>query len=146
VQGGFTLDDFTVDEDTATVTCPAGLTARITRTRKVTFAARCRGCPFRTRCTSSSRGRKLTLCTSRNDCNARTDYAPANRSSRPSIASAVRWPNAPSPGLVAGSNRPLSFRGTRLNDLWLHDRVTELNLRRLLALGLTRTCGAWTTA
>jgi DDE family transposase len=66
VPGGFTLDDFTVDEDTvdedtATVTCPNGLTAHITRARKVTFGARCRDCPFRVRCTTSARGRKLTL-------------------------------------------------------------------------------------
>ena len=34
VDGGFTLDEFTVDEAAGMVTCPNGLTARITRTRR----------------------------------------------------------------------------------------------------------------
>ena len=33
VEGGFTTDDFTVDEPAGTVTCPAGLTRRITARR-----------------------------------------------------------------------------------------------------------------
>jgi hypothetical protein len=48
--------------------------------------------------------------------------------------------------LVAGRNRRLRFVGTRLNDLWLHHRVAGLNLRRLLALGLTRSGGSWVLA
>jgi hypothetical protein len=48
--------------------------------------------------------------------------------------------------LVAGGNRRLRFRGTQLNDLWLHHRVAGLNLRRLLTLGLTRTAGTWALA
>ena len=48
--------------------------------------------------------------------------------------------------LVAGRNRRLRFRGTPRNDLWLHHRVAALNLRRLLALGLTRSGGTWTLA
>ncbi len=48
--------------------------------------------------------------------------------------------------LVAGGNRRLRFRGTRLNDLWLHHRVAALNLRRLLTLGLTRTENGWVIA
>jgi hypothetical protein len=45
--------------------------------------------------------------------------------------------------LVAGRNRRLRFRGTRLNDLWLHHRAAALNLRRLLTLGLTRNGISW---
>jgi Transposase domain (DUF772) len=42
VEGGFTLDDFTVNEHDGTVTCPNGITRRITARRNVTFgAARC---------------------------------------------------------------------------------------------------------
>ena len=37
VPGGFTIDDFTIDERASTVTCPAGLTRPVTRTRTVTF-------------------------------------------------------------------------------------------------------------
>jgi hypothetical protein len=48
VPGGFTLDDFTVDEAAGTVTCPAAITRPITRTRKAVFGVACRGCPLRT--------------------------------------------------------------------------------------------------
>ena len=39
VGGGFTVDDFTADETAGTVTCPAGLTRRISARRTVTFGA-----------------------------------------------------------------------------------------------------------
>ena len=39
VVGGFTLDDFTVEEGSGTVTCPAGPTRPISSTRTVTFGA-----------------------------------------------------------------------------------------------------------
>ena len=41
VPGGFTLDDFTVDEQGGTVTCPAGVARPMSRTRCVTFGAAC---------------------------------------------------------------------------------------------------------
>src|SRR5258708_33940522 len=58
---GFTLDDFTVDENAGTVTCPAGVIRRISARRNVTFGAACRGCPLRARCTASKHGRALIL-------------------------------------------------------------------------------------
>src|SRR5216110_591921 len=61
VEGGFTLDDFTVDESARTVTCPAGVTRRISARRNVTFGAACRGCPLRARCTANKTGRTLIL-------------------------------------------------------------------------------------
>ena len=61
VESGFTLDDFTVNEDDRTVTCPNGITRRITARRNVTFGAACRGCPLRARCTTSKTGRNLIL-------------------------------------------------------------------------------------
>jgi hypothetical protein len=59
VEGGFTLNDFTVSEEDRTVTCPNGVTPRITARRNVTFGAACRGCPLRGRCTTSKAGRAL---------------------------------------------------------------------------------------
>jgi len=61
VEGGFTLDDFTVDETAGTVTCPNGLTRRITPSRSVAFGAGCRGCPLRAQCTNAKDGRNLIL-------------------------------------------------------------------------------------
>jgi hypothetical protein len=149
VAGGLTLDDFTVieptDDQPGSVTCPNGITRPITRTRKVTFGAACRGCPFLARCTTSGRGKKLTL--HPHQALQRThraraqdpDFQAVYRQHRPMVERSIAW-------LVAGGNRRLRFRGTQLNDLWLHHRVAGLNLRRLLHLGLTRTAGAWTTA
>ena len=62
VEGGFTLDDFTVDEVAGTVTCPARGSAGLSGARRsVTFGAACRGCPLRARCTTSKTGRALIL-------------------------------------------------------------------------------------
>ena len=145
VEGGFTLDDFTVDEHAGTVSCPNGLTTHITRTRKAIFGARCRGCRLRARCTTAVNGRKLTL--HEHDALQRThrhrardpEFHTIYRQHRPMVERSISW-------LVAGGNRRLRFRGTARNDQWLHHRVAGLNLRRLVELGLVRTAGAWTIA
>lgn len=61
VPGGFTIDDFAADHAAGTVTCPAGITRRVTRTRAVTFGAACRGCPLRRQRATAKDGRALTL-------------------------------------------------------------------------------------
>jgi len=145
VDGGFTLDDFTVDEAAATVSCPNRVTRPITATRAVIFGARCRGCPLRARCTTSATGRTLRL--HPHDALQRAHRARATdpqfqavyRQHRPMVERSISW-------LVAGGNRRLRFLGTQRNDLWLHHRVAALNLRRLLALGLLRSGGSWTVA
>jgi hypothetical protein len=145
VEGGFTLDDFTVDEHAGSVTCPNGLTAHITPARYATFGARCRGCPLRAGCTTSATGRSLRLhpLDALTRAHRRRAQAPqfqaTYRQHRPMAERAIAW-------LVAGGNRRLRFRGTIVNDAWLHHRVAGLNLRRLLALGLTRTAGTWAIA
>ena len=61
VVGGFTFDDFTVDEGAGTVTCPAGQTRPISPTRTVTFSSWCQDCPLRARCTTAKAGRTMVL-------------------------------------------------------------------------------------
>ena len=61
VPGGFTLDDFTIDERAGTVACPAGLNPPISPARTVTFGAACAGCPLRQRCTTAKDGRSMTI-------------------------------------------------------------------------------------
>jgi hypothetical protein len=142
VDGGFTIDDFTVDEAAGTVTCPNQITRPITGTRAVIFGAACRDCPLRDRCTTSAAGRTLRL--HPHDALQRAHRARAQdpefqtvyRRHRPMVERSISW-------LVAGGNRRLRFRGTRLNDLWLHHRAAALNLRRLLALGLTSNGISW---
>jgi hypothetical protein len=142
VDGGFTIDDFTVDEAAGTVTCPNQITRPITGTRAVIFGAACRDCPLRDRCTTSAKGRTLRL--HPHDALLRAhrvraqdpEFQAVYRQHRPMVERSISW-------LVAGRNRRLRFRGTRLNNLWLHHRAAALNLRRLLALGLTRNGISW---
>lgn len=61
VEGGFTTDDFTVNEADGTVTCPSGVTRAITARRAVIFGVACRTCPLRARCTTAKSGRTLHL-------------------------------------------------------------------------------------
>ena len=66
VPGGFTGDDFTIDDQAGTAACPAGHTVPLGRphadgTRLAQFKALCRGCPLRQRCTTSKTGRVLSV-------------------------------------------------------------------------------------
>jgi len=62
VPGGFTLDDFTIDEQAGTVTCPAGHAMPMSaRTRTVNFGQLCAACPLRTRCTTAKDGRSTRI-------------------------------------------------------------------------------------
>jgi hypothetical protein len=148
VSGGFTIDDFTPDEDAGTVTCPNGLTRHIPRSRTVTFGAACRGCPLRERCTTSKTGRVLNL--HPHDAllrQARRDWREDNtlgetyRQHRPMVERSISWLIGPQ-----GRCRKLRYRGTTANNAWLHLRMAGLNLRRLLNLGLTRHNGTWSLA
>ena len=60
ITGGFTRDDFTIDTDAQTVTCPAGHTKAI-KSGAARFGALCGGCPLRARCTTSAAGRSVTV-------------------------------------------------------------------------------------
>lgn len=148
VAGGFTLDDFTVDETAGTATCPNGVTRRITRTRAVTFGVACRGCPLRERCTTSKTGRTLTLHPrdavlrqARRDWQDNEELRQTYRRHRPMVERSIAWLIGPK-----GRCRTLRYRGVSAADLWLHTRMAGLNLRRLLNLGLTRHDGAWVMA
>jgi len=142
VPGGFTLDDFVVDEQAGSVTCPNGLVRPITPSRTVLFGTRCAGCPLRQRCTTSRQGRILRL--HKHDALQRAhrrraadpEFQQLYRQHRPMVERSIAW-------LVAGGNRRLRYRGTIKNNAWLHYRTAALNLRRMLVLGLHRNDGAW---
>ena len=61
VPGGFTSDDFVIDFDGRTVTCPASHTLPIRPSGGVAFQRYCRSCPLAPQCTTAVRGRKLTI-------------------------------------------------------------------------------------
>jgi Transposase DDE domain/Transposase domain (DUF772) len=144
VAGGFTVDDFTVDEAAGTATCPHGVTRPISRTRIVTFGAACRDCPLRARCTASATGRSLAL--HPHDALQRAhrvrgadpDFQATYRRHRPMVERSIAW--------LTRGNRRVPYRGALKNDAWLHLRTAAINLRRLINLGLTGTDGSWALA
>jgi hypothetical protein len=145
VPGGFSIDDFTVDEANGQVTCPAGHTRTITAKRTVTFGKLCRDCPLREQCTTSSRGRKLALHPhdallrgARREWATNTELRETYRQHRPMVERSIAW--------LVGTHRRcrrVPYRGVDANNWWLHTRAAALNLRRLLNLGLTAGSSAW---
>ena len=144
VEGGFTIDDFTHDPDAGTLTCPAGLTRRITRTRKAVFGIACADCPLRSRCTAAKDGRKIELHPhdllqrAHRKRAADEGFQAIYRTHRPMVERSIAW--------LTRGNRRVPYRGIEKNNNWLHHRVAALNLRRLLALGLTCEDGTWQLA
>ena len=148
VEGGLTVDDFTVDEQAGTVTCPAGRTVALSRTRIATFGVLCRDCPLRAQCTTCKTGRHLVL-HERDDLlrAARADWAAGSglredyMKHRPNveraIAAVATW---------RGRRLKLRYRGTAGNHAWLKRRTAALNLRNLIGKGLARRDGTWILA
>jgi IS5 family transposase len=144
VEGGFTVDDFDVDHQAGTATCPAGTTRRITPGGVANFGSACRGCPLRDRCTTSKTGRNLHV--GEHDQllrQARRDWAAAGlrrdyRTWRPHVGRTVAQV-----ATVRGRRQKLRYRGTAKNHAWLKRRTAAINLRTLLRHGLTRRNGTW---
>ena len=148
VPGGFTRDDFTVDAAARTVTCPAGITRRLTAKNAAIFGVTCRDCPLRQRCTTAKDGRTLHLYehdsllrAARADWAAGTGLREDYMAHRPhverAIAQVATW---------RGRRLKLRYRGVTKNHAWLKRRTAALNLRNLLGRGLTRREGTWVLA
>ena len=60
------------------------------------------------------------------------------RQHRPMVERTIAW--------LTRSNRRLRYRGVTRNNNWLYTRVAAINLRRLLALGLTHGPTGWAIA
>lgn len=145
VAGGFTIDDFTVDTEASTLTCPAGHAVVLTRKMNATFGKRCNNCPLRERCTTSKDGRSMHIHTY--DPELRAARAAAKdpafqrdyRRWRPMVERSLAW-------IVANNNRRLRYRGVARNHQWLATRAAAINLRRLLNLGLHHNGRGWAVA
>jgi hypothetical protein len=127
--------EFTVDHDHRTVTCPAGHVARLSSAGVAKFSPHCGPCPLRARCTTA-KARSFSVGPNDEELvEARAawrdqDLRATYRQHRPMAERSIAW-------LVAKGNRRLRYRGIERNDAWLQVRVAALNLRRLLALGLS---------
>jgi hypothetical protein len=145
VPGGFTIHDFRIDQQAGTLRCPAGVTAPITSSGRVSFARECPSCPLRRRCTTAKHGRTIRLHPHEDELRAARRRAVTRgfqhsyRRWRPMVERSIAW-------LVADGCRRVPYRGIQRNDQWWSLRVAAVNLRRLLALGLTRRGEAWALA
>lgn len=145
IPGGFTLDDFVIDLDAMTVTCPEGVTVKISPARAARFGAACSECPVRHRCTTAKGGRVIKVHPNHDllaaaRVFARTDtFEEIYRVQRPMIERTIAW-------LVRNNGRRVRFRGIDKNrDDW-SVRCAAINLKRLLNLGLEldHPGGTWT--
>jgi hypothetical protein len=146
VPGGFTVDDFSVDEQAGTVTCPAGVTRKMSARRTATFGAACAGCPLRPQCTTAKDGRSMTIHPHEDLLRAARAQARAPEfkeeyPARSAIERIIAWT-----ATRHGRRIRLRYTGTAKNDAWLHNRCAAINLRTLVNAGLTRSEGAWALA
>ncbi len=141
VDGGYSIDDFDIDLDAGTVTCPEGITVTISPTDTARFGRRCRTCPVRGRCTTAKAGRTIKIHPhhqllkaarklARTDC-FNHDY----RRWRPMAERSIAW--------LVRNNRRCPYRGIHKNRQWLTTRAAAVNLKRLTNLGLTHTGRHW---
>ena len=145
VPGGFHRDDFIIDHEARTATCPAGHTVTITMKGTATFGVRCNDCPLRARCTTAKAGRTIAigehdaeLVAARRAWNEQT-FTDDYRAHRPMVERSIAW-------LVARGNRRVRYRSLERNHAGLTVRVAAINLRRLVNLGLTHNATNWILA
>lgn len=148
--GGYSKDRFDIDLEAATVTCPASHTVPIAFGRgggRASFAPHCGTCPLRADCTSSAKGRSITLhpheavLQAAKEAQRSAVWKTRYRSQRPiverKISHFVRR---------AWGGRKARVRGLERvkTDVWT--RAGVLNWARLATLGLHSTPGGWATA
>jgi hypothetical protein len=132
-KGYFSKDDFTIDLDAATVTCPAGQVALIPVSaaprRQARFdGAACAACPLRNRCTQRAGGRTIDI---RDDeelllAARQSRWTPEFRNRYRQRAQAERK-NAQ----LKSRRAKLPWRGVAKANAWLKLRMAALNLDRL---------------
>ena len=141
VPGGFTLDDFDIDTNAQTVTCPAGHVVTLTPSRSARFGTRCGGCPLRERCTTAKGGRVIqlhihhALLAAARVLATTDEFHHTYRNKRPMVERSIAW-------LVRGARR-LPYIGLDRNRLWLAHRCAAVNLKRLVVLGLHHEPTGW---
>ena len=146
VPGGFTLDDFAIDEQAGTVTCPGGHTRTMSPKRTVTFGAVCADCPLRARCTTAKDGRSMSIHEHQAllraaRAQARTPEFKQAYPTRSTVERIVGWT-----ATSRGRRIKLRYLGVEKNHAWLRIRCAAINLRTLINSGLARTDEAWALA
>lgn len=141
VAGGFTVDDFTLDDTAKTVTCPAGIVRPISAKGRVSFGSSCAACPLMSQCTTAKNGRKMQIRPNdqlRREHRVRAadpDFQAVYRQHRPMVERSIAW--------MTREARRVPYRGVTKNNAWWLNRAASVNLKRLLNLGLTSQNGVW---
>ena len=144
VEGGYSIDDFDIDTQAATVTCPAGVTVAVGASRRARFGANCRDCAVRSRCTTAKAGRTIKLhphheLLTAARAQARTpQFRDAYTTHRPMAERTIAW--------LVRNNRRCPYRGAAKNRHWLALRAAAVNLTRLTSLGLHHNGADWAIA
>jgi hypothetical protein len=124
--GRFCKEDFDIDLDAATVTCPAGATAPIAfhpdGSGTATFGAQCHGCPLRAQCTTAESGRTIRV--NRHEqrlaaqrARQRGDNAlPKTGSCSPTATTSPGWPSSACTKPSADGKPPPPERGSPRGD------------------------------
>lgn len=149
--GRFSKDDFSIDLDAGTVTCPAerivAIRFRQDRSGSASFAAHCDRCPQRERCTTNTAGRTVTiheheqLLQDAKAAQADPAWQAAYRGTRPKVERKIAHLMA----RVHGGRKARS-RGAARVATDLVARAAAVNLVRLDTLGVARIDGAWQRA
>jgi len=142
----FGRDDFVIDYQARTVTCPNAITTHLSINGTATFGAKCRGCPVRHRCTAAVDGKSVQvsehdelLAANRTRWRTNPHIAADYRQHRPHVERVIAH-------LVANNHRRVRFRGVEANRHALTIRVAAINLRRLINLGLNHNGTTWNLA
>jgi hypothetical protein len=149
--GGFPKDRFVIDPDAGTVRCPAAHTVTIRPARggggKAMFAPHCADCPLRAECTTSRRGRTITIhpqeqiLQQSRAAQTSPEWSARYRADRPiverKIAHFVRR---------AWGGRRARTRGRARVATDLDTRAAAINLARLATLGLSHDHHGWSVA
>jgi IS5 family transposase len=149
--GHFGKDDFTINLDTGSVSCPAGQTAPIRiagdRSGRAEFAPHCTGCPLRESCTTSAAGRTVTI-------HRREDLLQAHKTAQADPAwQAAYTGTRPKVERKIGhfvrrgwGGRKARVRGKTRVGTDADTRAAAVNWARLATLGVTRIGGTWAAA
>ena len=138
----FHRDDFDINHEARTVTCPNNKTVPISDSGRASFGSRCDGCPVRARCTSSARGKIFRV--GQHDqllTQARIDWRTGigtedYRQHRPMVERSIAW-------LVRKGHRRVRYRGVEPNRIGLAHRAAAINLQRLTNLGIDHNGRTW---
>jgi hypothetical protein len=146
--GKFSKDDFGIDLDAETVSCPAGATVPIVwagdGSGVAHFGEHCPACPLRSRCTDAARGRNVTihrheaLLARQRERGRDADWLADYRATRPKVERKLAH--------LIRRGRCARRRGLERVDADWALLAGAVNLARLATLRLHHTAGGWQIA